>query len=105
MIIKFGDKIYKYTVRNGKLFIHEGVVTEYRGRKFVYFEDSSPRTRCPKDEEIGMIRSNGPSLWLLEKNDELARRLFIEFEEKGLSELKKLIERKNELLNMLKTET
>lgn len=97
-----GVLVYKYTVRNGKLFVHEGEVRTVGIHQNVYFKDNYQRTRCPKREEFGVILSNGPSLWLGERDDKLAKQLFIEFEEAGLAKLQEQINIKSELIRKLK---
>lgn len=96
-----GILVYKYTVRNGKMFIHEGEVGTDGLRKLVYFDDGRVG-RYPKMNEFGVIRSNGPSLYLNKRDDELAKRLFIEFEEASLAALQKQVTIKNELIRNLK---
>jgi hypothetical protein len=52
--------------------------------------------------EFGVIRSNGPSLYLNKRDDELAKKLFIEFEEASLAALQKQVTIKTELIRNLK---
>lgn len=104
MVKTTGETVYKYTVRNGKFFFHEGAAIERGSRKCVYFKAKSSTERYPKEAEFGVVHANGPSLWLTERNDELAKRILIEFEEQGLADLQKQIERKAELIKLLKEE-
>lgn len=96
------ETLYKYTVRNGQLFINEGNVIIDNGREYVYFEDTHSRVRCPMVTELGIVQTSGPSLWLTNRDDNLAKRLFIEFEEYKLTELRKQIMIKTALIEMLK---
>ena len=98
-----GEILYRYTVRNGKLFVREGrVVLRYGNLKFVYFTSSNSGTRYPRENEFGVISAKGPSVWMTERNDEFVKRLFIEYEEQKLVELQRQIVRKTELIKMLK---
>lgn len=97
-----GTKLYRYTVRNGKFFIHEGVVNDNGIRMVVNFADGSFRQRCPRVEDIGIIRNTGPSLWLTDRDDELARQIFLDFEEAKLKQLYKQVETKIDIIKMLK---
>lgn len=96
------ENVFKYTVRNGKLFVHEGNVVANGGHKLVCFKHEGSRVRCPKSDEFGIVQANGPSLWMAERDDKLAASLFIEFEEQKLEELHKQINIKTELIRMLK---
>lgn len=104
MQIETGKVIYRYTIRNKRLYIHEGVVNECGVRKFVNFWDGYPHARCPRVEELEVVRSNGPTLWLAERDDGKARRLFVQFEEDKLVGLREQIRVKEEIVEMLKGE-
>ena len=97
-----GELVYKYVLRKGKLFVHEGEISIVGRMQNVYFKDRTPRVRCPKRDEFGVVQSDGPSLWLGERDDELAKQLFIEFEEAGLAKLQEQIRIKSELIKALK---
>lgn len=99
-----GKTVCRYNIKNGKFFIHEGVVTEGGRRLYVCFKDGTAKHICPKRGEFGKIFTSGPTLWLLERDDELAKRTFIEYEEQTSIELQKQIDRKRELIEMLKEE-
>ena len=104
MIKNVGDTVYKYTLKNEKIFVHEGIIVEGRVRNFVHFEDRNLAARLPKENEFGIVQVSGPSLWLTEKNDELAKRIFIEYLENGILELEEKINRRSKLVNLLKEE-
>ena len=102
MVKTVGETVYKYTLRNGAFFVHEGVIMEQGTRKCVYFEDKKSKARLPKDDEFGIVHADGPSLWLTDRDDELAKHIFIEYEENSIAELQELINRKTKLINVLK---
>lgn len=96
-----GKILYRYTLKDGKFFIHEGVVNWCGFRPMVNFKDGAPTQRCPREEDLGKIRSVGRSLWLEERDDKKASKMFIAYELKKIDELKAKIERKKETVNML----
>ena len=102
MIIEPGMKLYGYTVRNGKFFIHEGTVNDNGIRKIVNFTDGTFRQRCPRPEDIGVIRSEGPSLWLIDRDDKLAKQMFLKYEEHKLEQLQRQVETKINIIRMLR---
>lgn len=99
--MQHGKILYRYTIKNCKLFIHEGVVNDTGFRKLVNFKDGSPTQRCPRVEDLGKIRSVGQSLWLAERDDKKAMALFIAYETKKIEELNKQIDRKLDIIAML----
>ena len=96
------ENVFKYTVKNGKLFVHEGNIIMSNGRKYVYFKHDSSRKMYPRENVFGKVCSSGQSLWLTERNDKLAASIFIEYEEQKLDELRRQINIKTELINTLK---
>ena len=99
---KIDQTVYQYTLRNGGLFVHDGTIIEDDDHKYVYFKDKKIKARCPSEEEFGVICTKGSSLWLTERNDELAKRIFIEYELQCVVDLQKQIDRKLELIKALK---
>lgn len=101
-MFKDGKEIlYFYTIKNGKLFVHEGTVKSmYDTRKRVCFSDRSSPRRYPN--QFNVIDTTGPNIWLTERNDEAVKRIFIEYEEQKLAELEEQIERKKQIIKMLK---
>ena len=74
---KRGKKYYWYTVRGGKLDVSTGVVMTFYDQQLVMF-DSSNRASIPREDIIGVVQ-DGFSLWLTERNDVLARDLFMNY--------------------------
>ena len=79
------------------------MVNNYGLRTCVNFRDGTTAVRCPRAEDIGVIRTVGHSLWMLERDDDLARRKFIAFEEKKIEELEKHLAWKRNVVEMLKS--
>ena len=97
-----GKILYRYTVSNGKFFIHEGVVNDCGTRLLVNFRDGGPALRCPRKEDLGKIRNVGHSLWMDERDDDKARAIFIDYELEKIDRLKDQIDRKYKIIEMLR---
>ena len=104
MDIKLNTILYRYTVHNGKLIVREGIVSNYGIRTCVHFTDGSAAVRTPRPEDIGVMKPIGHSIWLAERDDEKARRMFIEFEERRIVELEETLRKKREVVRMLKSQ-
>lgn len=99
-----GETVYKYTLRKGKMFIHEGTVIEgLFNVKCVVFKDQSATDRLPCDDDFGKVDTKGTSLWLAERDDELARHLFVAYEEHSIAKLQEMINKKTKLIEDLKS--
>ena len=100
--MQHGKILYRYTVKGDKFFIHEGVVNHTGFRPLVNFKDGGAALRCPREEDLGKIKSVGRSLWLEERNDDKARAMFIEYELDKIDQLKDQIDRKYRTIEMLR---
>lgn len=104
MIKNIGETVYMYTLRNEKFFIHEGTIIKQGIHICVYFKDEKRTVGLPRENKFGIIRTSGSGLWLVDRDDELAKRIFIEYEENRLAELQEQISRKTKLIEVLKSE-
>ena len=95
------EKVFKYTLRNGQLFIHEGDAITRAGRRYVHFRHNGTRVRFPKPDEFGVVHTDGPSVWLAGRYDKIAINLLKEFEEKKIVELQNQLNIKKELVKTL----
>lgn len=103
MSINLGEKLYKYNLKCGKLFVHEGevIISKTYKRMGIYFNDTRTMERVPK--ELGVVLTGKiSSLWLNERDDELAKRIFIEYEERKIAEIKELLDKRIKSLESLK---
>lgn len=66
------------------------------------FAKRAQTERLPNGSEIGSIQPGGPRLWLTERDDALAKKLFLEYELKKLEELKQAMTKKEELIKVLR---
>lgn len=105
MKIEIGKTFYKYTMKNNKLYIHECPVICFRGRIVVQHEGTGCPYSIPDDDEIGVVLKDGISLWLTERNDELAKYIFIEHLQKRVISLQDQINRiKSTMLELSRKE-
>jgi hypothetical protein len=103
MTIDVGTTLYRYTVKDCKLVVREGIVNHYGLRTCVNFKDGSAPVRCPRPEDIGVMRTVGHSIWLTERDDDRARQMYIDFEEGRIAELQGLIDRKRKVVEGLRS--
>ena len=104
MDIKVNTILYRYTTKDGKLIVREGIVSNYGLRTCVHFVDGSPAVRAPRSEDIGTMKPIGHSIWLTERNDDKARNMFIEYENRRIAELEETLRKKREVVDMLKSQ-
>ena len=105
MSIEVGTTLYRYTIRNRRFYMHEGIVNQCVNRKVVVFNDGGfnhGSVRCPRPEDIGVIRNANFSLWLTKRDDRHAKQMFIDYEERQVSRMERLITEKRETIEMLK---
>lgn len=80
---------------NGKFNVYEleGIreVNDVRQRKYWEYRDSSSKINRIRRERYGTIINNGRSLCLLERDDRLAKDMFIEYQKVQLSKYEKQI--------------
>lgn len=104
-----GTTLYLYTIRTGEFRIHKGTVIEGRygpgrpGWRKVSFITKQAKEFCPNTNEIGIIQTSGPRLWLTERDDAKAKQMFIEFEKGKLAELENQVAKKKALIKMLES--
>ena len=105
MTIEVGSKVYCYTLdRYANIHIHECEVG-LRGKHEVVQLDNY-RCKILKAIEFEFVYATSCAVvWLTEKNDELAKRLFLEYEEKSLADLQEEIKKKSEKIRKLKEES
>lgn len=108
MIFEPGTKLYLYGTRNGTFTVHEGIVVEGRYGNYpryhrVAFETRLAKAYLPKPDEVGVVQTCGPRLWLTERDDLKAKELFLEHERKKLAGLEKQVEKKRALIKMLES--
>ena len=96
-----GDKVCWYTAKHNKFLIYEGEIIEEHNKKYVDFKDGRHSRHSLWRVKFGEIQ-NGVSLWLPERNDELAKSMFIEYGEQFISKLQKQIDARLKLIKMMK---
>lgn len=105
MTIELGSKVYYYTLdRNAKIHVHECEV-QLHGKHMVVLIDEY-RAKLLKAIDFDIVQANrSVRVWLRERNDELAKKLFLEYEEESLAELQEQIKKKSEKIKTLKGES
>ena len=91
-------KAYIYSIKNGKLRVHEGFVFAEPFRERVQFRGKNKKTLCSKTP--GEVYSG--SVWFLERDDQKALKLFIEFEEKLVFQLQERVQNHLSTISQLK---
>lgn len=107
MSFEVGTKLYRYTIKNNKFHIHEGIVNQCVNRKVVVFPSGGfnhSSVRCPRETDIGAIRHIGLTLWLDKRDDELAKKIFVDYEEQQIRKLEKQLADKREIVKMMRGE-
>lgn len=102
--MQHGKILYRYTIKDNKFFIHEGVVNHTGFRPLVNFKDGGPALRCPREEDLGKVKSVGRSVWLEERDDNKARAIFIEYELDKIDNLKSQIDKKLKFIEVLRAD-
>lgn len=87
---------YLYSWRNGDFKLQEGRVVPSRGASYYARFYVSDRKFHQCDPNPGVIASLG--VWFPERDDEKARDLFLQYEEKKIKKLQKEIERRQDNL-------
>lgn len=105
-MLEVGSKLYLYTARDGRFTCHEGVVItgrhyHYPSTRYVKFDDGHSKEFIPKEHEIGKLMGARSRLWLTERDDEFARKLFLDCERVKLEELERHVTRKKNLIKVL----
>ena len=107
MMPEVGTTLYLYTIRTGKFNVYKGKVIENKygisAYRKVAFETRTNKEWCPNKSEIGVILTGGPRLWLTERDDVKAKKLFVKHEKAKLAELKEKVDKKKALIKMLES--
>jgi hypothetical protein len=98
--LKKGDTVYLYELKRTGLQIKEGMITEICCRGFKVWSNGEMLGVITSRYKIGTV-TIGSKLWLKVNDIDLARKLFIEHEEKTISKLQKSIELSNNRIKLL----
>lgn len=102
MSLKRGTVLYRYTIKDNIFRVREGVVDSRDHRLYVNFRDGGQGVMCPRSGDIGKIQTTLGNLWLDKRDDAMAKKLFIKYEFRRITELRELIKRKEDMIAMLK---
>lgn len=96
------QKAYLYSMWNNELVMKEGYIDYtkfyYRNDRVPFHIDGHYKTMCGR--EPGFVY-NG-FVWLTERDDELARRIFIGYEEMRIADLERQLENHKQKIKILK---
>ncbi len=104
-----GTTLYLYTIRNGKFSVHKGMVIEGKygfgrpGWRKVTFETKQAKEWCPSIDEVDILQTSGPRIWMTKRNDYKARDMFLGYEKVKLAELENLVAKKQALIKVLES--
>lgn len=79
--IEVGQMVCKYFIEDEVLKVAEGILEERAGRKkwIAFDDDDIPDESFPGYKNIGRVWVNGEVLYLADRNDELAKKLFTDY--------------------------
>lgn len=102
-----GTTLYLYSIRTGEMKVHKGTVINgtgvYQRYPRIRFDTRQGKGWCPMRKEVGVIQTGGPSLWLTERDDAKAAKMFIDYELSKLAEMEKQVVKKRRLIKMLES--
>lgn len=102
MTIEDSDFVYRYTLQEGEIDVKEGEVIECGNRKFVQFEAGVAPVKCPRAQDFGRVWKDGKTLWLPERNNEEARKLFTKYGVDRIRELQQEIDDISDMIAFVK---
>lgn len=102
MVIKAGDLLYKYTLHLNGLVLQVGAVEDCGKKKYIHFDIDTEPEGFPGYKNINRVWKDGKTLWLYERDDELAKRLFTEFGVDHIAALQKEIDETGEMITKIR---
>lgn len=102
--IPFGHTLCKYYIEDNQLKVVEGVLENRSGRKFIAFGSKEvPDESFPGYRNIERVWKGGEVLWLTERDDTLAKRLFTEYYVETIKDLQKQIDEAGDKISMIRS--
>lgn len=102
--IPIGHVMCKYYFDDGQLKVAEGVLVERKNKKFVAFNSKDvPDESFPGYRNIERVWKGGDILWLTERDDALAKRLFTEYHVGIIKDLQKQIDDIGDRISMIRS--
>ena len=101
--IALGQLLYKYYIEDDQLKVVEGVLDTRAGKKWiVYGNKDVPDERFPGYKNIDRVWVNGKLLYLTERDDALAKKLFTEYYVNAIKDLQKQIDEMGDRIAMVR---
>lgn len=102
--IPIGHVMCKYYIEDEQLKVAEGVFVERKGKKFVEFNSKDiPDESFPGYRNVERVWKGGDILWLTERDDALAKRLFTEYHVDVIKDLQKQINEVGDRITMIRS--
>lgn len=102
--IPIGHALCKYYIEDNQLKVIEGVLENRNGRKFVTFGSKEvPDESFPGYRNIERVWKGGEVLWLTERDDALAKKLFTAYHVGVIKDLQKQIDDIAERIGMIRS--
>lgn len=100
MFIGDCEFVYKYTLCKGEIVVQEGEVSECGPHRYVQFAGRGEPVKCPRKKDFNRVWSDGKTLWMTDRNNEEAKKIFVAYGVGRILELQKEID---ELSDMVAT--
>ena len=89
---------FLYFIQNGEITVYKGYITKSLYGGLSQFCTTGKKKSC--NPEPGMVYNS--TLWLTKRNDNLARKLFIKYEDACIKELQKVINNRKSVIKSLR---
>ena len=101
--IALGQVLCKYYFKDNEMRVAEGILESRGNKKWVIFGcDEVPDERFPGYRNIERVWANGEVLWLAERDDDLAKRLFTRYYVEIIKDLQKQIDDAGDQIEMIR---
>lgn len=102
--IPIGHQMCKYYIEDDQMKVIEGVLVNRAGKKWVAFGSKTmPDERFPGYRNIERVWNGGEILWLGERDDELAKKLFTDYHVGTIKELQHQIDDIGDKIAMIRS--
>lgn len=102
--IELGHQLCKYYIEDDQMKVVEGVLVSRSGKKWVAFGSKTvPDEHFPGHRNVGRVWKNGEILWLTERDDVEAKRLFTEYYVAVIKDLQQQIDDVGDRIAMIRS--
>lgn len=101
--IKEGHILCKYYIEDDQMKVIEGVLVDRAGKKWIVFDSKTvPDEHFPGYKNVGRVWKGGEILWMTERDDAEAKRLFTAYHIEVIKDLQKQIDGIAERIGMIR---